>query len=172
MFGHPLSFMRLPYGLLEAIDSRHLHFWMQPTHFIVRLLHILSMSAFFGTVLVLDLRLLSRTATVTLRPLTELVLPWLHKSFFVAMLTGVALFLYDPVGVGARGYFSPKLLLIVIAMLVGAVGHRKSYRPVLLGTAPIPLGMRISAALSLTLWSAVIICSSLNSEGVPKVFLR
>jgi hypothetical protein len=172
MGSHPLAFMRLPFGLLTALDSRTLHFWMQPTHFLVRLLHILSMAGFFGIVLLIDLGLLRRTATARLRVLAEIGLPWLHGSFAVAFVTGIALFFYDPVHVGSHGYFVPKLVLLVLALVNTSVGHRRRYGAVLYGDAPATAGTRGIALLSILLWTGVVVCACLNTEAVPKVFLR
>jgi hypothetical protein len=172
MPSHPLEFMRLPFWLLVALDSRMLHFWMQPVHYLVRVVHILSMSMFFGAVMVIDLRLMSRTARVSLRPLAELVLPWLHWSFAVCFATGIALFFYDPVHIGSHAYLTPKLLLIAIAMTSAWIGHKRSFKPTFFGEAQVRTETRVTAALSLLLWAGVIVCSCLNVEAVPKVFLR
>ncbi|MCQ8240150.1 hypothetical protein [Rhizosaccharibacter radicis] len=172
MSSHPFEFMRLPFGLLIALDSRMFHFWIQPIHFLLRILHLLSMAVFFGMVLMLQGGIWNRKAHIPLRPVTELVLPWLHWSFAVCMVTGVLLFFYDPVHVGSRGYFTPKLLLMAIAMTLGWFGHRRTLKPTLLSGVPASRESRVTAMLSMVLWAGVVICSCLNTEGVPKVFLR
>jgi hypothetical protein len=169
---HPLAFMRRPYGLLMALDSRMLHFWMQPAHFLVRIIHIVGMAVFFGFVALIDLGLLRRAGTVKLRAVADLALPGLHASFAVTFATGIALFFYDPVHVGSHAYFVPKLLLIVLAMLNATVGHRRRYGAVLLGEATATGGTRGMAVMSMLLWTGVIVCSCLNTEAMPKVFLR
>lgn len=169
MGSHPLAFLRLPFNLLTALDSRMLHFWMQPAHFVVRTLHIVSMALFFGMVLVIDLGLLRRFAATKLRVLAEVALPWLHGSFAIAFASGLALFFYDPVHVGSKAYFVPKLLLIVVAVVNAGYGHRTRYGAMLRGEA---ISARWIALVSVLLWTGVIVCSCLNSEGVPKVFLR
>ena len=172
MGAHPLAFMRLPFWLLTALDNRVLHFWMQPMHFLVRLLHILSMAAFFGMVLLIDLGLLRRSTAAGLRPLAGLALPWLHVSFAVTFVTGLALFFYDPVHVGSHAYFVPKLALLVLALVNTSVGHRTRYGPALFGNAAATTGTRVIAVSSALLWTGVIVCSCLNTEAMPKVFLR
>ena len=169
---HPLAFLRLPYGLLMALDSRMLHFWMQPTHYLVRLVHILSMSLFFGITVMIDVGLLNRSSAERLRVLGGLALPWLHGSFTVAIVTGLALFFYDPVHVGSHAYFAPKLIFIVLALLNATAGHRLVYRQGLFGGAAITGRGRWIALMSLFSWTAVVVCSCLNTEAMPKVFLR
>jgi hypothetical protein len=169
---HPFAFMRLPYSLLVALDSRMYHYWMQPVHYLVRIVHIVSMSAFFGIDMIFDIALFRRGGQAALAAISRLIVPWIHTVFAVAMVSGVALFFYDPVRVGSRGYLSPKLLLITLAIGLVAICHRRIYLPSLGGR---PAGLaraRIAAAGSLLLWTGVIVLSCLNSEGVPKVFLR
>lgn len=169
MGSHPLAFMRLPFGLLAALDSRMLHFWMQPVHFVIRILHILSMALFFGMALVFDLGLLRRFEAAKLRVLAEVALPSLHVNFGVTFASGLALFFYDPINVGSHGYFVPKLILIVLAMLNATYAHRTRYRAILRGQA---VTARPIALTSVLLWTGVIVCSCLDTEAIPKVFLR
>lgn len=169
MGSHPLAFLRLPFGLLAALDSRMLHFWMQPMHFAIRMLHILSMALFFGMVLVIDLGLVRRFEAIRMRVLADIAVPWLHANFAITFATGLALFFYDPVGVGSRAYFVPKLILIMLAMASATYGHRVRYPAILRGDA---ISARGIAVTSILLWTGVIVCSCLNSEAIPKVFLR
>ncbi|ACI51140.1 conserved hypothetical protein [Gluconacetobacter diazotrophicus PA1 5] len=169
---HPFAFMRLPYSVLTALDSRMYHYWMQPVHYLVRIVHILSMSGFFGIEMIFDFALFRRNGQATLGAVSRLIMPWVHWMFGVAMVSGVALFFYDPVRIGSRGYLSPKLLLIALALGLVALVHRRIYQPSMGGR---PAGLprsRVVAVASLLLWTGVIVLSCLNSEGVPKVFLR
>ncbi|WP_323990103.1 MULTISPECIES: hypothetical protein [Nguyenibacter] len=172
MMSHPFAFMRLPYAVLIALDSRMYHYWMQPVHYLVRIVHIISMSGFFGIDMIFGAALFRRNGHAALAAITRLIVPWLHTLFAVAMLSGVALFFYDPVHIGSRGYLTPKLLLIALALALAAFCHRRVYMPALGGGPAGMLRARAAAGLSLLLWSGVIVMSCLNSEGVPKVFLR
>ncbi len=123
MDGHSLAYLRIPFETLMALDSRTLHFHMQPFHHLIRLAHIVSMAAFFGAIGLLDLRLLGFRSAVPLRAFAENVLPWLYATFGVAFATGVALFLYDPVHVGSHAYFTPKLILIALGVMNALLYH-------------------------------------------------
>ena len=164
--------LRIPTQELIALDDRTLHFAMQPVHYLVRLAHIVSMGAFFGGIVLLDLRLLGWRGTVPLRPFAEHVLPWLYATFGDAVATGLALFLYDPVHVGSHAYFAPKLLLIALALANALLFHRTSYLKALAAERVVPLSARLAGLMSLALWTAVVVCSSLNVEPMPRVFLR
>ena len=169
---HTLAFMRIPFSVLESLDSRELHFWMQSVHHLIRLLHILAMGAFFGAVATIDLRLLGWQRTVPLRAIAIQVLPLLYFSFGVTIVTGVALFLYDPVHTGSHAYFTPKLILIVAGMAVVAYYRKTRFGVAMRAEARMPSSARLAGALSLALWTGVVVCSCLNTEAAPKVYLR
>jgi len=164
--------IRIPTQALIALDNRPLHFALQPYHYVIRLTHIVSMGAFFGGIALLDLRLLGWRGTVPLRAFAESVLPWLYATFGVVVLTGLLLFLYDPVHVGAHAYFAPKLVLIALALGNALLFHRTSYLAALASERITPSSARLAGAVSLLLWAAVVVCSSLNVEPAPKVLLR
>lgn len=166
------DFMRIPAETLIALDDRRLHFALQPYHYLIRLTHIVSMAAFFGGIVLLDLRLVGWRRSLALKPFAEQVLPWLHASFPVTVLTGLTLFLYDPVHVGSHAYFAPKLALIVLGLINAFLFHRTSYLEALATDGRLPARARIAGIVSLAIWTAVLVCSSMNVEGVPKVLLR
>jgi hypothetical protein len=154
------------------LDHRMLHFWMQPVHYLIRMLHIVSMAAFFGVVIIIDCSLLAGSAQERLQPIADLVLPLLHGTFLLSLATGIALFLYDPVHVGSRAYFLPKLAFIAGAMLLAGWKHRKRYKSLIFNGKEISIGARICVWMSIILWTGVIVLSCFNTEAVPKVFLR
>ena len=167
--------LRIPAAALIALDNRAVHFALQPYHYVIRLVHVLAMAAFFGGIGLLDFRLIGWRGTIPLRAFAEHVLPSLYLTFAVAVVsgvTGVVQYLYDPVHVGSHAYFAPKLVLIALGLANAALFHRTSYLTALAGQAALPLGARIAGAVSLAVWTGVVICSSLNVESVPRVLLR
>ncbi len=169
---HALSFISVPSDLLAALDNRSFRFAMQPVHHLVRMAHILSVSAFFGAIALFDLRLTGIRSSLSLTGLAELVLPWTHIMFAVAMVSGLLLFFYDPVHVGSHAYFSLKMILIVAGLANAAVFHRREFKAVLFGRIAAPNSIRVFGAISLAIWLGVMICANLNAEAAPKVFLR
>ena len=164
--------IRIPQAALAALDWRPYHFALQPWHYLVRLVHIVSMSAFYGGIGLLDLRLMGWRGTVPLRAFAEHVLPWLYVTFGVAAATGLALFLYDPVQVGSHAYWTPKLVAILAALANVALFHRTGYVAALAAQTRMPIPARVAGALSLACWTAAIVFACLDSEGPPKVLLR
>ena len=166
-----LDFLRVSSQVLVSLDNRALHFALQPWHHLIRMAHLLSTAAFFGGIGLLDLRLLGVHPVLPLRPLTEHVLAWLHATFAIAVASGVLLFLYDPVHAGSHAYFTLKLILLAFG-LTNAALHRTAYGQALAVDSRLPLAARIAGAISLVLWTGVVVCASLNIEAAPKVLLR
>ncbi len=169
---HPLAFMRLPFDLLVALDSRGFHYALQPVHHLVRLVHILAMAVFFGGVAMLDLRLLGWARPLSMRALAQALLPWIYWSFGICFATGLLLFFYDPVHVGSHGYFVPKLLLILLGSILAVAYRRTRFHLAFVESTSMPASARVAGTISLLLWTGVIVCSCLNTEAAPKVFLR
>ncbi len=166
-----LSGLRIPTSILIALDNRTLHFAMQPTHFLVRGLHVAATAAFFGGIAVLDLRLMGLRVSLALRPLADLILPWLGVLFIVSLITGIALFLYDPLHVGSHAYFSIKLFFIFLGLANAALFHRTNYEAARSGDPRGSVAARAAGGLSLAFWLVVMLAASLNAEGPPKVLL-
>ena len=164
--------IRIPVQALIALDWRPYHFALQPYHYLIRTAHILSMAAFYGGIGLLDLRLMGWRGTVPLRAFAEHVLPWLLATFGVAAASGAALFLYDPVHVGSRAYWAPKLLAVALGLANAALFHRRGYVAALAAEARMPGTARTAGALSLLLWTAALVFACLNAEAMPKVPLR
>jgi hypothetical protein len=167
-----LAFLRIPFDVLIALDNRTLHFYLQPVHYLIRMVHVLAASAFFGGIGLLDMRLMGWRGSVMLRPYAEHVLPILYATFGVAAVTGVTLFAYDPVHVGSHAFFVPKLLLLVFGVINALLYHQTGYVAALASERNLPTSARVAGALSLALWTGVVVCASLNVEDAPKVFLR
>lgn len=164
--------VRIPAAVLVALDWRPLHFAMQRYHYLVRLGHVVSMAAFYGAIALLDLRLMGLRGGVALKPFADYLLPVLYATFAVAMVTGVALFLYAPVHVGAHAYFVPKLLAVTLGLVNAAVYNRTGYLKALSAEERLPASARIAGALSLAFWTAAVAFACLNVEPAPKVILR
>jgi hypothetical protein len=164
--------LRIPIEILVALDWRPYHFALQRYHYLVRTAHILSMAAFFGGVGLLDFRLMGWRGTVPLRAFADHVLPWLWATFALVAVTGLALFLYDPVHVGSHAYWAPKLIAIALGLANAALFHRTGYVAALAAGTAMPRSARIAGALSLACWSAAIVFACFDSEAAPKVLLR
>jgi hypothetical protein len=166
-----LSAFRIPSDILIALDNRPLHFALQPYHFVIRALHVLTMAAFLGGIALLDLRLMGAKAAAPLSGFAQRTIPWLYVTFGITVVTGVALFLYDPLHVGSHAYFTLKLLFMALGLVNALAFHRWALADALRAETSPPRKARIGAAISLCLWTLVVVAASLNVEGPPKVLL-
>jgi hypothetical protein len=166
-----LAGFRIPSDLLVAMDNRELYYALQPYHYVIRAVHVLAMGAFFGGIVVLDLRLMGLRAAAPLRGFVDHIVPWLYGTFAVTVLTGIVLFLYDPVQVGSHAYFTLKLLFILLGGANALIFHRWGLGDSLKSEIKMPRSARIGGAISLGLWVLVLLAASLNVEGPPKVLL-
>lgn len=169
---HILDVFDIPSRALIALDWRPYRFFIQPYHYLIRAAHVVSMAAFFGGIAVLDLRLIGWRAPLPLRAFAEQILPWLYVTFGIAVVTGIALFLYDPLHVGSHAYFSFKLILTVLGVINAALFQRSGYLASLPVEGPASLQptkhARLIGVISLLLWTGVVVCACLNVEAAPK----
>ena len=154
---------------LATSSARMAVYRLQGLHGPLRLLHVGSIAAFFGAIVLLDLRLLGVLGRdIALDALARIVLPIVHVSFALAVLSGVLLFLYDPIQVGSHSWFLPKLILLAAAVANAAafsmprrIGLRR------IGGGGLTRHARLAGVLSLILWTGVIASAITNHEERP-----
>ena len=169
---HSLSFLYVPTDILVALDYRPYRFFLQPYHHLVRMVHILSISAFFGAIVLLDMRLAGFRTVVALKDLSGAVMSWIYVTFAIGIVTGIMLFFYDPVHVASHAYFSLKMILVVLGLGNAAVFNQRGFAAALATNGQMPRQARIVGAISLAVWTGAMICATLNVEAAPKVLLR
>ena len=135
----------------------HESLWVYP---IVESLHVLTLSLFLGTAVMLDLRLLG----VTMRrvPVSEAarrLLPWTAAGFALMVISGALLFYAIPVRTYLNIFFRIKVVMLILSGLNVWCFHSTVYRRVAewdLDPVP-PRGARVAAALSLLLWAGIVV---------------
>lgn len=131
---------------------------------IIETAHVASIVAFAGLVIMMDLRLVGLAFTHA--PMTQIqrrLFPWHMAALVPSMATGILLCCIDPMRYYGNVLFRVKLVLLALAALNALAFHLKTYRaagqwdedPQLTTTA------RRSGAVSLLLWSAVIVSGRL-----------
>lgn len=150
-------------AVLQGIEDSALAIWMRYTNGampIVEALHVAAAVAVFGTVLIVDLRLLgvadvartyARVSRDTLR------LTWL--AFGVAAITGALMFTTSPQVYFANAAFRWKALALLGAGLNMALFQLTTARGAAAwGTGtPLPRAARLAGLASLLLWAAVVL---------------
>ncbi|MBD9461098.1 hypothetical protein IB241_25750 [Pseudomonas sp. PDM05] len=122
-------------------------------------LHVIGIAIVYGTIAVVDLRLLGVTAhrRSALRLINDL-LPFTWVAFAVCVITGLLMFCANGTTYVQNTAFLWKMGLLVLAGLNMAVFHLGAFRRI--GewdtTLPPPSQARVAGASSLALWAGVI----------------
>ena len=133
--------------------------WLYPA---IEIVHIVGIALLFGSIAVLDLRLLGFSRGVALRKLAGHVLPWTAASFLLIVPSGLAMFASHASEFIASPVFVAKMSLIMAAGVNAAVFHAGVFRGAAAWDAEAPPpAARAAAAISLLLWVSVIACGRL-----------
>lgn len=128
-------------------------------YLIVLTVHVLTLTVFVGTALMLDLRLLGMTMTRV--PASEVIarlLPWTTAGFLVMMTSGALLFYAAPMLRYQNVFFRLKMVALVLAALNVWMFRSTVYRGIAewdLDRVP-PRRARVAGGVSLALWAILI----------------
>lgn len=125
----------------------------------IETLHVLATSAVFGSIAMIDLRLLgvtSRDSRVSRLSREILIYTWV--AFALSVITGTLLFISKAETYFHNLQFQLKCLLMALAGVNMLMFHFGTYRRVLEwdSALPPPIGARLAGGLSLALWIGVI----------------
>lgn len=129
--------------------------WLYPA---VETVHLLGLATLVGCAVAFDLRLLGVSRHLPARATARHLLRCARSGFVVAAVSGVLLFTADPVALAGNPAFRWKLALIAVAGLNALRFHAGPFRVAEdwdRGT-PTPLSAKVAAAVSLTVWVAVV----------------
>ena len=149
--------------LVDAAQNSALSEWMRTSLkavAIINALHVISIVTVFGTIFLVDLRLLGiPNVQRSFMRMHDELLRWTWGAIGVAAVTGVLLFMVNAVTYYRNTAFWLKMLTIVLAGINMFIFERMTAR-----TAPSwdkgvtpPAGARLAGALSIVLWLAVIV---------------
>ncbi|MGE0115620.1 MAG: hypothetical protein AB7T07_12160 [Steroidobacteraceae bacterium] len=130
---------------------------------ILEVTHLLGITVVFGGMVLLDLRLLGLRRDISAVALERYVLPYVWIGFAIAAFSGGWLIVYEAGKLVDDSAFLLKMLLLPLAGLNALFMHRIAAR----GRAAWdvhampPLLVRLSAAISLLLWSVILACGRL-----------
>lgn len=149
-------------SIVDLIQASALSEWMRSSLKampIVEAIHVMAISVLFGTILIVDLRLLGfpNTRRSFTRVADEL-LRWTWSAFVVAAITGTLMFVANATTYYTNTPFRWKLLALLGAGINMAVFQLITFRTVAAWDkdAPSPLAGRVAGALSILIWISVI----------------
>ena len=115
-------------------------------------MHLIAIALVFGTVWIVDLRLLGVIRAIDVRLLAKTLLPWTLAGFALALLTGLTMFMSRVGDFISNPAFIIKMGLLFAAGANAAVLHA---RGALDDRSAIT---KTQAALSIVMWIAIIFC--------------
>jgi hypothetical protein len=126
---------------------------------VVLTVHVLTLTVFVGTAVMIDLRLLG--AAMTRVPVSEVIsrlLPWTGGGLALMIASGGLLFYAAPLVRYENVFFRLKMAALALALANAWFFHRTLYRRVAEWERdPIPpRGARMVAVISLVLWASII----------------
>ncbi len=134
--------------------------WLYPS---VEIVHIAGIALLVGSIVLLDLRLLGFSRSLSARRLAAHTLPWSAGAFVLILPSGFLMFIAHAGDLIANPVFALKMCLIMAAGINAAVFHAGVFRGAAGWDVDVmpPLAARAAAALSLSLWISVIACGRL-----------
>lgn len=159
-----------PGGALGALEGSALGqamrqwLWLYPS---VEIVHIVGIALLFGSIVVLDLRLLGFSKTIPVKKLASHVLPWTAGSFVLIIPSGLLMFTAHATEFIDSEVFILKMLLIMAAGVNAALFHTITFRTADVWDSeemrklPPPPSARLAGGLSLAIWISVIACGRL-----------
>lgn len=149
-------------ALVQSIQASAPAQWMRTSLVampVVEAIHVLAGAIVFGTILIVDLRLLGLPDTR--RPVTRISHEMLRitwGAFCVSVIAGLLMFAANAHTYVGNTAFRLKMLALLAAGVNMAVFHSTTFRSVTAWDkdAPVPLSGRLAGAISLALWVAVI----------------
>lgn len=149
-------------AIAQALESSGTSAWMRSSLRalpVIESVHVMAVAVVFGTIMLIDLRLLGlrdrhRPFTTVFR---ELV-PWTWLGFGTAVVTGGLLFMPNATTYVGNTAFWLKMATLVCAGANMAAFELTAHRAVAAwDRGAVPLAGRITGALSLLLWTSVIV---------------
>jgi hypothetical protein len=136
-------------------------FWVWP---LLESTHVLSITLFVGTAMMMDLRLMGLTfGGIRASDFTARLLPWTRGGFAVMVVTGLLVFYSNPVRYYHNIFFRFKMLLMVAAGLNVWLFHSRIHKRVAewdLDGSP-PRAARWAGAVSFAAWTLIVVSGRL-----------
>jgi hypothetical protein len=141
----------------RASVAMHESIWMFP---IVESVHVLGLCLFLGIAVMWDLRLLGVSwADVPAVEVKQRLMPWMKLGAVVMILSGIAVYLNDPIRYYTNVFFRVKFVMLALAVLNAWVFETGIHRKIAEWDREVrtPMVAKLAGVTSLVLWSAIVI---------------
>ena len=124
----------------------------------VESIHVIGLAGVFGSIALVDLRLLGfANKKLSITYLSNQVLPWTWRSFFLAALTGTLLFIGNATTYYDNTPFRIKVVLLILVGINMMIFQFGTFRNVTAWDTGKPAaGARFAGATSLLLWTGIV----------------
>ena len=131
------------------------HFW---TTAILQVIHILAISAAFGSILMVNLRIFNKAgAERTMAETERRYIRWIWWSLLVLVISGIGLILSDAIRNLLNAIFWIKMILVVTAILASLAFHRRVMRRLAAG-GTVTAGIKAASLAIIALWMVIMLC--------------
>ena len=145
----------LPINALDALNHWAPIVWLKTNPYAypsLEIFHIVGIALVFGTLWIVDMRILGLMRVFDVNQLARHVIPWTIAGFLLVAVTGFTMFIARAGDLIANPAFVVKICLIFAAGTNAAILHaRGAIEPTIFST-------RFQAVLSILIWVAVIAC--------------
>ena len=128
----------------------------------LEIIHILGIVLLVGAACMFDLRLLGFSKKIPIKDLADHLLTWSKRGLWLIVPSGLLLFITNAEVLGFNPVFWTKIIFIFFGALNAFAFHKaieKSSRITNVGSSP--FSYKISAIISLVVWTTVISCGRL-----------
>lgn len=131
------------------------HFWATG---ILQVIHILAISAAWGSILMVTLRLFEIAGTErTIAETERRYIRWIWVSLGVLILSGLGLILSDAIRNLLNAIFWIKMVLVVVAILASLGFHGRVMRRLAAGGV-VSTGTKAGSLAIIALWAVIMLC--------------
>ena len=128
----------------------------------LEIIHILGIVLLVGAACMFDLRLLGFSKKIPIKDLADHLLTWSKRGLWLIVPSGLLLFITNAEVLGFNPVFWTKLVFILFGALNAFYFHKLLKKSTVTGTfGTPPNSYKISAIISLVVWTTVIACGRL-----------
>ena len=126
---------------------------------IIETVHVLALATVYGTIAMVDLRMLGFAARQTrASKLTDELLPWTWTAFAIAAISGVLMYISKADTYWSNPQAQAKFICMALAGVNMLVYHFGAHRRIAEWdtSLPPPFAARLAGGLSIALWTAIV----------------